>query len=176
VFSRKSISITSDLRGVVVGLDGAPLQLLKADFKDLQGTNVDASECRVSCSFTGARIDKSKFDVAVLDTCRFKGAKFDRTSFDEAKIDSPTLDDAEFLKCSFLRAKITGRGFQEYGGRRFVFEECDFRGAAFRNLQLRASVFRDCNFEGVTFSKCLMVGVKFEGSRPDDGSIVDCIG
>jgi len=174
VFSRKSAGAPVDLRGIIVGMDGALPRLLTADFQDLHGDGIDASGCKVSCSFSRARIGNSKFENSLFDTCRFKEAEFDHTSFDAAKFDSPTFDDAKFVQCSFVGAKITGRRLQEYGGRRFVFEGCDFRLAIFRNLQMRACVFRNCKFEGVAFSKCLMVGVRFEGEVPPDGSMVDC--
>lgn len=174
IFLEKSTNVPVDLRGVVVGLDGALPQLLHADFQNLQAAQIDASRCRVSCSFSRARIEKSRFDAAVFDTCRFKESAFDQTSFNAAKFDSPILDDAIFRGCSFQESRIVGRGLKEYGGRRIVFEKCNFQNACFCNVQLRACSFRECVWDNVVFENCILVGIKFEGTQPLDGSFVGC--
>lgn len=174
VFIGKLTSAAVDLRGVIVGLDGALPQLLQADFQDFRGTEIDLSECKTSCAFSRAQVTKSKFIGSLFDTCRFKDAEFELCSFDKARFESPSFDDTKFRQCSFVGARVAGRRMQEYGGRRAIFERCDFRQTVFRNLQLRACVFRDCRFDGAFFTKCLMVGLKFEGERPSDQSLTDC--
>jgi uncharacterized protein YjbI with pentapeptide repeats len=164
----------ADLRGLIVGLDGAPSALLAADFQDVNLENVDLSYSSLSCAFSRACIQESKFCKAVFDTCRLKGARFRSCVFVSARFDGPTLDDSVFLDCSFTQANLVGRGLNEYGGRRVVFERCDFKKSLLENLQLRACVFRDCSFETTTFRKCLMVGVKFEGTMPAENSFVSC--
>lgn len=174
VFVNKTVAEPLDVRGITIGLDGAPPNFVNADFQDLVATNLDASSCRVSCAFNRARISNSRFESGEFDTCRFKSAHFDLTVFDAAKLDSPVLDDAAFTRCSFVGTRIQGRRIQEFGGRRVTFDQCDFRDAVFRNLQLRACTFKNCGFEGVRFEKCLIVGVKFEGGRPADNSFIAC--
>jgi uncharacterized protein YjbI with pentapeptide repeats len=161
-----------DLRGLVVGLDGALPSV--TGLSGLRLENVDLSEARLSCSLSKAHIQGTKLARAYFDTCYFKGAKFVSCDFGMVRFDSPTLDDATFLDCSFREAKMTGRGSREYGGRRFVFERCDFNGAVLRNVQLRAGVFRECSFHGTVFKKGLLVAVKFEGGAPAEESFVGC--
>ncbi len=161
-----------DLRGLIVGLDGAPAALLSVGLVDSRLKNINFSQARFGCPFGGAHIEDSNFDNSFFDTCRFKSANFTSCSFSKARIDSPTFDDAVFLNCSFSDAKITSRGFNEYGGRRTVFERCNFDRAKLENLQLRACTFRECSFEQTIFKKCLMVGVKFEGQTPSDDCFV----
>ena len=174
VFSAKSTRGPVDLRGVVVGLDGALPRLLRADLQDLHAAELDASQSKFSCSFSRARIERSSFEKSRFDTCRFKETMFDATSFEGSKVDSPTLDDARFVGCLFAKSRLTGRGHREYGGRRAVFEKCDFRDVLFRNLSLRACTFRECVFEGTVFEKCILAGVKFEGTQPLPGCFIDC--
>lgn len=174
IFVNKALAGAVDIRGITIGLDGEPPGLRYPSFQALAAQNINASECRVSCSFGSAKLFDSNFDKSKFDTCWFKEAYFERTTFDDAKIDSPTLDDAKFIHCSFSGARIHGRRIQEYGGRRVVFEDCDFRDMLFRNVQLRACRFLNCNFEGTRFEKCLIVGVKFEGSSPAPSAFVGC--
>ena len=176
VFVEKTTSAAVDFRGVIIGLDGAPSQLLHADFLHFRGNEIDLSHCKASCAFNHAQFSKSKFIASMLDTCRFKDSHFDSCSFDQANFKSPTLDDSRFRDCSFVGAKITGREMQGYGGRRAIFERCDFRQAVFRNLQLRACAFRKCRFDSASFVKCIMAGVKFDGERPLDERLIDCSG
>jgi hypothetical protein len=174
IFRQKSSALPADLRGIIVGLTGALPDLLHASFQEVIASGLDASACKVSCSFARARISGGRFVGSLFDTCRFKNAVFESTSFDQAKLDSPSLDDAMFRSRSFENSRIAGRGYREYGGRRMSFEKCNFRNVRFRNLQMRACSFRECLWDGAVFEKCIMVGVKFEGSKPPDGTLVDC--
>lgn len=155
-----------DLRGIVIGLDGAPAMLSQADFQDVHLKHVDLSYGQFSCAFSRAFIEKGIFVHTEFDTCRLKEAHFDLCAFDEALLNSVTLDDAIFTECSFTRTRFKGRGLNEYGGRRVVFDRCDFTEAKLQNLQLRACTFRQCIFKGTLFKNCLMVGIKFEGQEP----------
>src|SRR5712691_7602312 len=65
-----------DLRGVVVGLDGALAPLLNADFQDTNLQNVDLSHGKFSCAFSRASFQQSGFQESLFDTCRFKSARF----------------------------------------------------------------------------------------------------
>lgn len=161
-----------DLRGIVIGMDGTPEILSKADFQDTRLRNADLSHGRYSCAFSRAFVEEGVFVQAVFDTCRLKEAHFVSCTFDEALLNSSTLNDAIFTECSFIRTKIKGRGSNEYGGKRAVFDRCDFTEALLQNLQFRACTFRQCIFDGAIFKKCLMVGVKFEGEEPAQESFI----
>lgn len=174
VFVSKKFHGQADLRAITVALDGGPSLLHQANFQDSDLDGLDASEAKMSCSFSRATINRSIFDRALFDTCRFKASRFSACTFVGSKIDSPTLDDAFFLSCSFQGARITGRGTHEYGGRRMVFDGCNFDGTVFQNLQIRACTFRNCSFSGAMFKRCLLTGVKFEGGEPDPANLVAC--
>lgn len=137
VFAEKTAVVDADLRGIVVGLDGAMPAILHSDFQGVEFRQVDASFGKFSCSFGRGVFRDCRFDSATFDTCRFKNAKVFGCSFEKAQFESPILDDAEFVDCSFLSAVIRGRGYNEYGGRRVRFERCRFQGSRFQNLQLR---------------------------------------
>jgi uncharacterized protein YjbI with pentapeptide repeats len=174
IFRNKNSQVPADLRGLVVGLDGALPGLSEASFQDTTIAGLDASSGKFSCDFVRAKIQGSRFVKVRFDTCWSKGALFEGVTFDQARFESPTFDDAVFRGCSFLEARITGRGYREYGGRRAVFENCDFSNTVFRNLQFRACQFRRCAWEGTTFTKCLIVGSKFEETSPSESSFIDC--
>jgi uncharacterized protein YjbI with pentapeptide repeats len=163
-----------DLRGLVIGLDGAPESLPLADFQDVKLDRVDLSYGRFSCAFSRAQFRDTKFEHAFFDTCRYKGANFSTCCFTDAYISSPLLDNAIFTDCSFMGTKIKGRGINEYGGRRIMFERCKFADALLFNLQLRGCTFRHCTFTNTIFKGCLMTNLKFEGQAPVEAAFVSC--
>ena len=171
--SRNPVHV-ADLRGLVVGLDGAPASLYFVNFTDARIESADFSWARFSCGFWKAQVDGTRFAEADFDTCNFKDARLANCDFESARVDSPTFDDAVFLRCAFTGAVIQGRGITEYGGRRTVFEQCDFTKTLFQNLQFRACIFRQCNFRETLFKRCLMVGVKFEGGAPNEDGFISC--
>lgn len=174
VFVDKRCEEAVDLRGIVVGLDGAIDPLINANLQDTVLAGPDLSYARLSCSLNGANVRETQFRKAMFDTCRFMGARFERCSFEGARLNSPTLDDAAFLDCTFDKGQIRGRGWNEYGGRRILFEGCTFRGTVFQNLQLRACKFRRCAFHNTTFKKCILAGVSFVESSPNAATFVEC--
>jgi uncharacterized protein YjbI with pentapeptide repeats len=117
VFVRKSAT-GADLRGVIVGLDGAPSTLLDVDLQAAQLSGVDFSYSRVSCSMVRGAFVDCRFGGVVFDTCRMVSARFVGCSLDQSKVDSPWMNDAVFEACSFEGATIIGRGAREYGGKR----------------------------------------------------------
>ena len=99
-----------DLRGLILGLDGAPGALLNADLQDADLKNADLSQSRLSCAFSRASMQETRFEETLFDTCRLKSATFRSCSFDRARLDSPTLDDAVFVECSFNPNKTHRQG------------------------------------------------------------------
>jgi len=174
VFVRKTASATVDLRGVVVGLDGALPGLVGADLQGVHLRGVDFSFARLSCSMVRGCFDGCLFHSAIFDTCRMTAARFVESWFDEATLDSPWMDDAVFHRCSFAGGRLSGRGMREFGGRRALFEDCDFTGAKLKNMAFRACRFINCRFEGAVFVRCMLVGVKFENGSPARGALSGC--
>ncbi len=174
VFAEKTAVVDADLRGIVVGLDGAIPALLHSDFQGVEFRQVDASFGKFSCSFGRGVFTECPFDSAAFDTCRFKDARFFGCSFEKAQFESPVLDDAQFVDCSFLGAVLRGRGYNEYGGRRVRFERCRFPGVRFQNLQLRGAKLIDCEFGEAKFKKCLLVGVTITGSGLTSEQFDEC--
>jgi len=174
LFVRKSLQGKIDLRGLVVGLDGALPSLVHADLTGALVEGVDLSHSAFSCPFRAVRANNCTFAQCLFDTCWFKGAKFDHCTFDSASLESPILDDSQFQACSFERTRIFGKGSKEYGGRRVIFERCIFRSALFQNLQLRACRFNDCIFQDTIFKKSILAGTKFEGGEPERSAFVNC--
>ncbi|NQT12900.1 MAG: pentapeptide repeat-containing protein [Planctomycetes bacterium] len=174
VFVEKTAVVNADLRGIIVGLDGAMPALLHSDFQDVDVRELDASFGEFSCSFVRGVFRDCRFDGVKFDTCRFKDAKFYGCSLERARLESPVLDDAEFVDCLLPGAAIRGRGCNEYGGRRVRFERCRFQGSRFQNLQLRGTRFIDCVFDGAGFKKCLLAGVTITGSGLTREQLEDC--
>ena len=174
VFIGKTLDANADMRGLVVGLDGAIESLLHSDLQDTTISHVDLSYSRFSCPFSRCKCCDVTFEEAKFDTCRFKSSRFDSCLFRKARLDSPILDDAGFVACSFEAAQIRGRGWNEYGGKRVVFENCRFDDCVFRNLQLRACKFIGCSFDRTVFTKCLISGASFSGTAPDMAAFEDC--
>jgi uncharacterized protein YjbI with pentapeptide repeats len=164
----------ADLRGIVVGLDGAWPELLHGDFIGVNLVQIDASYGRFSCSFADAKASKCMFEETIFDTCLFQKAELTQCNFSRAKLDSPDFNDAIFRKCEFEDARITGRRIREYGGRRISFTNCAFKNTLFQNLQFRATTFQNCTFEGAQFRKCLLAGVKFQGGVPAKEAFQNC--
>jgi uncharacterized protein YjbI with pentapeptide repeats len=174
VFVEKTLDANADMRGLVVGLDGAIESLIHSDLQDAAISHVDLSFSRFSCPFSRCDCREVNFGESKFDTCRFKSSQFHNCLFRKAKMDSPILDDAGFLACSFDEAQIRGRGWNEYGGKRVVFENCRFDHCVFRNLQLRACKFIGCSFDRTAFRKCLISGASFSGMAPDLAAFEDC--
>jgi uncharacterized protein YjbI with pentapeptide repeats len=170
----RGLPANTDLRGIVVGLDGAWPELLHTGFAGANLAEIDASYGSFSCSFAQAKVTKCRFDEAVFDTCRFQKADFTECSFIQANLDSPSLDDAIFRQCRFEDARITGRRIKEYGGRRVSFINCIFKNAVIQNVQFRATTFQNCTFEVTQFRKCFMAGVKFQGGVPITEAFQNC--
>lgn len=164
VFSEKAEVVDADLRGIIVGLDGAMPALVYGNLYQVNLRRVDASDAQFSCSFNDSVFTECRFDRAAFDTCRFKHARFFGCSFEKADLDSPFLDDAEFVECRFPGTLLRGRNYREYGGRRVRFERCQFQGSRFKNVQFRAARFVDCQFEKVKLVKCLLAGTAISGS------------
>lgn len=173
VFIRKNAEGT-DLRGVIVGLDGAPSSVAGQDLQDADLRGVDFAFARLSCSMGASAFTDCRFDQSVLDTCRMASARMVGCSFVSARIESPWMNDAVFRKCSFADATIIGRGTREYGGRRTVFEACSFDRASIQNLELRACRFINCTFDQTKLRKCLIVGTKFDGGHPEESGFATC--
>lgn len=172
--TKKAVISNADLRGIVVGLDGAVPALLYGDLLDVEFREVDASFGKFACPFSNGVFKDCRFNSAIFDTCLFKNAKFYGCSFENAQFGSPFLNDAHFVECSFLRTIMGARGYKEYGGRRVYFEQCGFQESRLENLQLRATKFIDCEFDGAKFEGCLLAGVTVTGTGLTGKQLVDC--
>jgi uncharacterized protein YjbI with pentapeptide repeats len=173
IFVRKTASGV-DARGIVVGLDGAPVGFVDADLQGANLSSVDLSFAKLSCSMIRGAFLECRFDGALLDTCRMASSRFVACRFDGARLDSPWMDDAVFERCSFVGTTLAGRGAREYGGKRTAFEGCNFSNATLRNLTFRACRFVDCTFDGTVFRKLLLAGARFEKHAPTADRFADC--
>jgi len=176
IFFLKESDQPVDLRGIVVGLDGAIPELLNADFRTAKLSGQVFGYSKFSCSFNHGHFSSVDFSLSYFDTCDFIKSIFLECSFAQSKISSPTLDDAIFQNCTFHSAKISGRGFTEYGGRRTTFKNCVFNNCTFKNLEIRGCKFIDCNFDGVLFDTCIITGTSFLGSTAPPSAFSRCEG
>jgi len=174
IFENRSLEYSVDLRGMIVGLDGALKRLEFTSFEHSKISLVDFGNSRVACSFRHAEFKDVSFAESLFDTCNMISANFSRCNFRFAKIYAPILNDAVFDNCVFSEALLKGRGLKEYGGRRTVFQSCNFRDARLKSLEFRASRFVDCQLDGAVFEKCDLRGVKFEGSSIDSSQLIGC--
>lgn len=172
LINERSLAGPADLRGIIIGHDGALNELLSVNLFRTKLSHVDFGYAAITGSLAESEFDAVVFDNARLMHARLSKSSFHRCSFDAAKL-QVNADDAQFSNCTFRCAEFSKpRALQEWGGRRVRFESCDFAGADFRGVEFRASTFSNCHFEECTMTKCDLRGVRFVGASPQ---LVDCI-
>lgn len=176
IFADKVLHQQADLRGIIVGLDGAIPELIHANFCDVNLSGQLLNHSMLSCSFSDGIFSRVDFGSSHFDTCRLLRSRFHECSFNCALLNSPTFDDALFEGRTFHGAKISGRGFTEYGGRRATFKTCGLNNCLFKNVQIRGCKFIDCDFQATSFDNCIITGTSFLGSAPPSAAFSDCEG
>lgn len=158
----------ADLRGLIVGLDGAPSflnfkGLIRADL-----TDIDFSFSKMAVNFTEGTFLRLNFTQAKFDRALMSKASWNGSIFDSANI-CIDADDAVFVGCSFRKTKIRGVAWQ-YGGRRTRFVKCDFTGASFIKTKFLACRFDECILDDVDFGDSDFRGAQINGQQVEIGS------
>jgi uncharacterized protein YjbI with pentapeptide repeats len=170
----RSLAGPADLRGMVVGLDGAIADLEFVSFEQCTISQVDFAYSRFSCSFARSLFENNSFTSCTFDTCNMSKARFTACEYHSARFLAPTMNDTEYEACDFTDSRVEGRGTKGYGGRRAEFHCCNFNKVTLRNIELRACMFVKCTFEGALFENCDLRGLKIKGSRIDQTQFKNC--
>jgi uncharacterized protein YjbI with pentapeptide repeats len=155
-----------DLRGIVVGAEGAIPELLATNLYRTKLSRVDLAHSHIEGSMSEATFDHVNFNDSKLMHVLAAKTIFRSCSLENAKL-RLQANDASFEFCNLRRVQCTGpASLQEWGARRAKFANCDLSGAIFRRVEFRASSFENCSFSGAVFEHCDLRGTKFLGESP----------